>query len=348
MGKFADELDPVFADSAVATLADFAEGSLAWLIQRVIEDIASNPSMKQLNERYLYHLAFLQQSSLGKRKVHGLKKQDFIDYAKARRRDVSRSTVLHDLTKIRAILKYARANWADCEELKTDGLDDAKEFLASKDIVGKGNTRTRLATDAEQAQLIAYFEAENARGQNTVKGMPDVIRFACISSRRRSEITRLKLADVDFEKQIYWVRDMKHPTKKKGNDKFFTLWPELAAIIRRQPIHPSGLVFPYNSNVIGQKFGLACRALGIVDLHFHDLRATAISWWILRGMPIEDVRVCVSGHDTTVILERVYDRRTAEDVASEKYGAWLRMPPQVSPPSPPLAPAGAVVETVDA
>ncbi len=130
---------------------------------------------------------------------------------------------------------------------------------------------------------------------------------------------------------VYWVRDMKHPTKKKGNDKFFILWPELAEIIRRQPRvnpnDPQELIFPVNENVVGQKFCHAVRLLGIPDLHFHDLRGTAITRWKLeKDMPLEDIRVCISGHDSTKILEKVYDRRNAGDLKA-KYSKHLRSAP---------------------
>lgn len=50
-------------------------------------------------------------------------------------------------------------------------------------------------------------------------------------------------------------------------------------------------VFPYNSKTIGKYFTDACKMLGIVDLHFHDLRHHATSLLFERGLSIQQVQL---------------------------------------------------------
>jgi integrase len=121
---------------------------------------------------------------------------------------------------------------------------------------------------------------------------------------------------------------VKHPTKKKGNDKQFLLFQSIEQIIRRQPrigTDPQERIFPFVPESITQQFIAAKKAIAeetgdptILTLRLHDHRAEAISKWLLSGMPPEDVRLAVSGHNDTRILETVYDRRGASDL-KKKY-----------------------------
>ncbi len=65
--------------------------------------------------------------------------------------------------------------------------------------------------------------------------MADIIRFALLTARRQEEITRLKWADLDRDKGIAWLDDVKHPRKKIGNRRAFRLLSEAREIIDRQP-----------------------------------------------------------------------------------------------------------------
>lgn len=307
--------------------------SLAALCIRVRADIAAHLKQRQLSDRFKYHLDLIGRSSIGRKVALKLTEQDVITYARERAEQVGKATCKHDLRTITFVLKHAKMTWAEYKDAPLKAVEDAMPYLIKNGIAGQGNVRERKCSPEEKAALIGYFVTENARGRNEIRAMPDIIEFALISARRRSEICRITWEDVDFERQIYWVRDVKHPTKKAGNDKSFLLWPELEAIIRRQPrIEGEPRIFPFNGNVIGQKFCHAKKQLAaampeIRTLRFHDLRGTAISMWILRGLTIEEVRVAVSGHDTNQILERVYDRRDASDLAGKpKFASLLERP----------------------
>lgn len=286
------------------------KGSLAWLIQRVIEDVAANPSMRQFNARFLYHLKFIQQAWIGRRVASTLTKADYIEYFKDRRKGlnggtaVGKATVMHDFVKIRGVLKYASASWGEDWDSTLAQLEVAKLFLVKHEIVGKGNVRTRVPTEDELDRLLTYFEEERKRGRSKVDMVP-VILFGLVSTRRRGEVCRLLRSDIDWEKKTYMVRDMKHPTKKVGNHGTFALLPELVEIIKTLPDGTDRL-FPYNANVVGQKYSNAKKALGIVDLRLHDNRRAAITKWLAILKSPHRVKL-ISGHKTTQILERVYD-----------------------------------------
>ena len=115
--------------------------------------------------------------------------------------------------------------------------------------------------------------------------------------------------DIDWVRKMYWVRNLKHPRFKNGNHKEFAMLDPIPEIFARQPRlrpdDPNERVFPFDSKSVGAKYTLAKKALGIVNLRFHDNRREAITRW-LKFLPPHKVKM-ISGHETTVILERVYD-----------------------------------------
>lgn len=325
MGKFADQLAPKFADSTEPKLSDFKQGSVAWVLQRYIEEMdgtAGGVPVKPLGESHRCTLRVIQRMPIGAKLAEKLTKTDIIDMAKAlRTKGLKPATVNQYITYLRGPLAYAPAAWEGCEEVSAECVAKARPFLKKYNLCGKASPRKRRPTDEEVGRLLAYFEVQDKRDRTKIK-MVDVVAFALASSRRRGEIVRITHGDVDFEKKIYWVRDLKHPTKKKGNDKSFILWPELEVIIKRQPRRnpndPQERVFPFDGKSVGKRYIDAKKALGIKDLRFHDNRRDCISRYLLI-MPPEDVRLAVSGHDNTKILETSYDGRDTLEIMREKY-----------------------------
>lgn len=72
--------------------------------------------------------------------------------------------------------------------------------------------REPLAAD-EEARLLEHFGARDRRARIP---MLDIMQFALLTARRQEEICRIRWTDVDMEKGVGWVDDVKHPTRKKG------------------------------------------------------------------------------------------------------------------------------------
>jgi len=72
------------------------------------------------------------------------------------------------------------------------------------------------------------------------------------------------------------------------------------------------LIFPYNAQSIGTNFERMCKLLGIVDLHFHDLRHAATSRLFRLGYSIEQVQQFTL-HDDWKTLAR-YTHLKPEDI----------------------------------
>lgn len=74
-------------------LADFTELSVAWIIQRYIEDIGSD---KEFGETHLYGLRALQRSPLGRKRADKLEPADLIEHCRWRKkRGACPATCMH-------------------------------------------------------------------------------------------------------------------------------------------------------------------------------------------------------------------------------------------------------------
>ena len=281
------------------------------LIERFITEMGTEqqPGIKPLGVSHLYCLRRLQRAPIAEKEAASLKKHDIIEHVKARRASgVCAATAMHDITFLRGVLQYAPSAWEDCDDVSAASIVAALPMLTKHGLIGKSTPRKRRPTDDEIHRLVEFLGEQDKRAK--IKVVP-CLMFALTSTRRRGEICRMQWGDIDWEKRSYMIRDMKHPTKKKGNHKTFPLFDELATIIKAQPrlTNDAGeRVFPYNPQSLGARYTLAKKALGIVDLRFHDNRREAISRYLQQGLKPHEVRL-ISGHENTVILERVYDNR---------------------------------------
>ena len=150
--------------------------------------------------------------------------------------------------------------------------------------------------------------------------MGEIVLFALFSARRQEEITRLRRDDYDAERKTILVRDMKDP-RQKGVSMRLSLTDEAAVVLERQPA--GELFFPFDPSSVSAAFTRACKMLGIVDLHFHDLRHEATSQLFELGWTIPQV-AAVTGHRSWQNLQR-YTHLAGPQVV-DKYAGWAFRP----------------------
>lgn len=222
------------------------------------------------------------QANLGELRATALSVDDLLGWAKKRREEgAGPYTVNCDLSKLGTVLRYAG-----------DGLPDvvgaARPKLTHLGLIGGGGKRERRPTDNELASVVEWL----AREKNAM--FADIVLFAVATAMRRGEITRITWADVDKKKRMVLVRDRKDPRQKTGNDQWVPLLGEAWPLLQRQP-HADVRVFPCDEQTISKYFREACVALGIPDLHFHDLRHEGTSQLFEEGFEIQQVAL-VTGH----------------------------------------------------
>jgi len=230
-------------------------------------------------------------------------------YVRNRRKaGASGVTISIDLTYLGGVLKSAR----DLRKLpfNLDVISAARANMAHLRISAKSKERCRRPTTKEIDDLCDYLE------KHSTLPMRDIIHFAIESAMRVEEIALLRWVDLNEDDRTIIIRDRKHPRQKQGNDQEVPLLGKTYEIIRRQPrpvdLTPATKIFPVNVKTITTIFPRAKNALGILDLHFHDLRHEGISRLFEQGYQIHEVAL-VSGHRDWKMLAR-YTQIKAKDL----------------------------------
>jgi integrase len=221
------------------------------------------------------------------------------------------------LSHIGSVIRVAKPAWG--YPLAVEELDAARVVAEHLGIVSRSKQRDRRPTLEELGQLLEHFGATRSNRVDAIP-MQQIVVYALFSTRRQEEITRQVFEDLDEARSEIWVRDMKHPGEKIGNDVRTLLVPEALAIIQaRRGDDPerTGRIFPHNASSISAAFTDACKLLGIDDLVFHDLRHEGISRLFEMGWTIPQVAM-VSGHRSWTSLKRYTHMRQNGD----KYAGW--------------------------
>lgn len=248
-----------------------------------------------------------------------IKSHDILAFAQSLGKKVQPQTVGNYMSHLAAVFAIARPAWG--YPLDAQAMADAAAVAKRLGVTSKSKERTRRPTVAEIECLLAHFAKVRARRPST-NPMHDIVLFALASTRRQEEITRITWGDFDEQRSRVIVRDMKHPGDKIGNDQPVNLPPEAMAIALRQP-RKAAAIFPYSTDAIGAAFTRACKLLGIVDLHFHDLRHDGISRLFEMGWTIPQVAT-VSGHRNWQSLQRyTHIEQTGADKWHKLFAAVL-------------------------
>lgn len=297
------------------------------IIERYIADMNGTPERRGLRPIHItqmYKYRGLQKDPIAKIEAAKLTKFHIKDFCRRRvASGVCASTVNADIGCLTVALKYAPSEWEDCEDVSDAAITAARPSLIKHNLIGKSTPRKRVPTDEEIDRLLALFVE---RDKISKIKMAEMLAFALCSTRRISEICRIQWGDIDWEHKdddgnpapMYMVRDVKHPTKKIGNHKTFALLAPMPEIILRQPRltdAPTERVFPFNPKSAGQRYTRAKHELGIENLRFHDNRREATTRW-LKLLPPSKVRH-ITGHETSQILERVYDATKPSSLHAE-------------------------------
>jgi len=306
---------------ATAGFAPVPKGAtLADLIDRYVETTKAAGKTKTATlERLKRDIGRTQLASLS-----AITLRDFID-----RRIASGAggvTIAGDLSFLSAVLRWGR--FARHWDIPANLATDARAGLAHRGITTRSKERSREPTADELQRLYAHWD-ENPR--QTIP-MSTLVRFALTSGMRQEEISRIEIDDVDRAARTVVIRDRKDPKAKAGNDQMVPLLPEAWAIVEPRLAGRAGeLIFPYRAPSVSAAFTRACAALGIEDLHFHDLRHAATASFFRQGLDIPRVAL-LTGHKTWAMLRRYTDIKPADvhesfarNVTEQKHVVRLRV-----------------------
>jgi integrase len=279
--------------------------TLGTLVDRYIEELYP---LKAWGRSKSADLARLKED-LGALRADTLTAAHFTDHFRKRYAEGAGAVVISSqLGYLIGVLRVARTLWH--LDVAVQAALDARAALAKLRLLGKSQRRERRVTDAETARLIKRFKQDT----DTTVPMADIVLFCLASAMRISEVCRITWTDLDEKARTVVIRDRKHPQERIGNDQCVPLLKatghDAFVIAKRQPrVGPR--VFPFNSKTVSAYFAEAVKALGLDDLHLHDLRHEAISRLFEAGFRIEQVAL-VSGHRDWAMLKRYTHVRAAD------------------------------------
>lgn len=278
-------------------------------LSTLVEEESQGLTIKALIEQYLKKAGKIGRSKnavLNSIKCHPIlsavslrdfKPQHLFTYCKIRLTECQPQTIWQDISFLRSVFKQAQV----LLNLKIDDAVFVKAMptLKEHNLVSKSKQRSRKASSDELQQVLEYLRRPDSRTKIPVA---DIVEFAFESSMRRSEVCKLRWADLDESRSIIRIMERKDPSNKHTNDQDVPLTPRALELIQNQP-RKTALIFPYKADSIRAAWSRTCKKLGIKDLRYHDLRRTGLTRLIEAGFTEFEVRQ-ISGHKDVKMLQR--------------------------------------------
>lgn len=125
-----------------------------------------------------------------------------------------------------------------------------------------------------------------------------VIACALLTGMRRGEILGMTWEHVDFERGVIYL-----PKTKAGVPREVPIGPKLRTLLLSLGPASTGPVFELPIIMLRRYFAKALKAAGIRNFHFHDLRHTFASHYIMRTHDLPSLQA-ILGHSTPAMTNR--------------------------------------------
>lgn len=251
-------------------------------------------------------------SRLGKYSLAALSTDIIADYRDARLAEKTRRETLTSNNSVRLELALLSHLFTVAIQEWRIGLPFNPVANIRKPSPGQGRNR-RLSNDEERSLLVAV----NAHS-NPMLGW--IVGIALETGMRSSEVSGLRRHQIDLDRRIARLSQTKN-----GETRTVPLSLAAAALLREalsNPIRPidCDLIFFGEPGRDGRRrayaftkvWGKLKKKLGLIDLHFHDLRHEAVSRLVEGGLSDQEVSA-ISGHKSMQMLKR-YTHLRAEDL----------------------------------
>ena len=252
--------------------------------------------LKPSASQEMVSLAALERTELAALPLASLTVTALAAYRDARLKVVCGSTVQRDLTTISTVLNHARKEWSLAV---VNNVPNIRRPASNQG-------RDRILTEDEEARLLAAL-VSTGRGEDGTYGpgtrnpwvLPVVI-LAIETAMRRGELLALTRGHIDLNKRLAYVQ-----MSKNGERRIVPLSTRAVETLKKMPAVLKGPIFPLSGMALRKAFERACKAAGILDFHFHDLRHTATTR-LAKRLPNVIELAAVTGHKDLKMLQRYY------------------------------------------
>jgi integrase len=164
--------------------------------------------------------------------------------------------------------------------------------------------------------------------------LSDLFRFAVHSGCRLSECVNVRWHFVDFNNRCFTIAPQYNFATKNGKSRTIPMDNVVFEILNNQlknryknttyVFQKGG--FPLKKSYVTHKFREFCDDAKLPkQYHFHTLRHTAISWWLMSGISAFTVKE-YAGHSDTSLIDNIYGHLSADHKQDEmeKLNAWMK------------------------
>jgi integrase len=221
---------------------------------------------------------------LGMRSIGQIARAEIESWRRDKMSRCKPATINRDLSRLRHMLNVA-VEWELLEESPMQGLKFLRE----------SNARTRYLSVGECHRLIDSCIAPHIRA---------IVTVALHTGMRLGEILNLRWQDLDFSSGFILVRD-----SKNGQARQVPMDSMISTVLRSWPrLSDQDVVFTSvmtGGRIVDIRAGFlnACRRAGITGLHFHDLRHTFASQFMMAGGDLYVLKE-ILGHKSLAMTTR--------------------------------------------
>lgn len=240
----------------------------------------------------------MKRDPVAQHKLSDLTPAHISDWRQRRLKVVSPSSVARELTIIKHMLEVCRRDW---HLIPVNPAADIKKPKPARH-------RERIITDDERDMITAALGYYGGKPANVQHRIALCFLFALETAMRSGEICNLKRSDIAGN--VAEVRETKN-----GTDRRVPLSQRALEILELLDDD----LFNLEARVRDTMFRGAVKRAGLVDLHFHDARHTAISRlarvFSEKGMSVLDLARMTGHKDLKMLLQ--YFNVTAESIADK-------------------------------
>ncbi len=218
-----------------------------------------------------------------KRPLGQITRTEILDWQRSKQQAAAPATVNRVLCRLRHMLNRA-VEW--------DHLD--KSPMVGLKFLRENNARQRYLSLEECSRLIEGCIAPHLQA---------IVILALHTGMRQGEILKLQYGDLDFATGFILVRD-----SKNGEPRHIPMDRTVAMLLKAwNPLGRSEFLFPSylggHLTEIRKGFQCACERAGLSNLHFHDLRHTFASQWMMNGGDLYALKD-ILGHKSILMTQR--------------------------------------------
>jgi len=238
-----------------------------------------------------YRIASLKKSPLGTLRINNITNIDIVKFRDDRlsqistkiKKPISPASVRLELYLLSNLFEICRIEWGLCENNPVKNIRKPRE----------SQSRDRILSNRENKKILSYaIQHKNIE-------LYSIVVIALETAMRQGEILSLKWEHIDLNRRVAHLPDTKNGTKRD-----VPLSRKAHAVLTRLNVKNTGLVFQYTSSGLKSTWRYMTNKLSIENLHFHDLRHTAITRLFELGTLNMMEIASISGHKSLSMLKR--------------------------------------------